>query len=541
MSVDLELVWSNPRARIAKRADVVAARDRFALLDPSATPATAMRDDVLLVREALDAAGIDHLLIRGDDSRPVLAVDRALRAEVATALTQALAAEPFYARAEDGDKSRELLIADGKLPGAHGRGDVLRLYRRRVTDAGRLWRPVASAVFLEFWRFGDLELLAPRDNAIARRRLPRTDAVATTVERFGTTWNTLSGMFDEHAGEVTFDIDLVFSWVDGTDLEFQRERARRMGSYVVGEGDDSEARYRQIDELKFALRSVYVYAPWIRRIFIATDSPRPVWLDEHPRVTLVRSEDFFADPSTLPTYNSHAIEAQLHRIPELSEHFLYSNDDMFFGRPVTPEMFFSPGGITKFVEATTRIGLGDTSTERSGYENAARVNRALLRQRFGRVITRHLEHCATPLRKSVLQQLAAEFPAQFAATSGSPFRSATDISVTNSLYHYYALFTGQAVTQTQAKMLYVETTLASAAGQLRHLLADRRYDFFCLNDGSLPEIPVEQRTQQTRVFLEKYFPVPAPWEALAAASAGAAPTATGVISDDRLTAVAPSE
>jgi hypothetical protein len=84
--------------------------------------------------------------------------------------------------------------------------------------------------------------------------------------------------------------------------------------------------------------------------------------------------------------------------------------------------------------------------------------------------------------------------------------------VTNSLYHYYALFTGQAVTQTQVKMLYVETTLASAAGQLRHLLADRRHDFFCLNDGSLPEIPVEQRTRQTRAFLEKYFPVAAPWE-----------------------------
>jgi UDP-glucose 4-epimerase len=319
-------------------------------------------------------------------------------------------------------------------------------------------------------------------------------------------------MFDEHASEVTFDIDMVFSWVDGTDLEFQRERARRMGSYVVGEGDDSEARYRQIDELKYALRSIYVYAPWIRNIYIATDSPAPAWLAEHPRVTLVRSEQFFADPSTLPTYNSHAIESQLHHIPGLSEHFLYSNDDMFFGRPVGPEMFFSPGGVSKFVEATTRIGLGGTQTTRSGYENAARVNRGLLQKRFGRVITRHLEHCAVPLRVSVLRELQNEFPDEFARTAATPFRSATDISVTNSLYHYYALFTGQAVTQTQARMLYVETTLATASGQLRHLLAGRRYDFFCLNDGSLPEIPVEERTANVHSFLESYFPVAAPWE-----------------------------
>ncbi|MGC5083508.1 capsule biosynthesis protein CapC, partial [Escherichia coli] len=80
-----------------------------------------------------------------------------------------------------------------------------------------------------------------------------------------------------------------------------------------------------------------------------TDSPTPEWLADHPKVTIVRSEEFFADPSVLPTHNSHAVEAQLHRIPGLAEHFLYSNDDMFFGRPVTPELFFSGAGITRFV------------------------------------------------------------------------------------------------------------------------------------------------------------------------------------------------
>ncbi len=88
---------------------------------------------------------------------------------------------------------------------------------------------------------------------------------------------------------------MVFSWVDGSSDEFVRERAKRMQSYVVGEGDDSEARYRQIDELKYALRSVYMFAPWVRRIFIATDSPAPSWLAKHPKVTIVRSEEMFAD------------------------------------------------------------------------------------------------------------------------------------------------------------------------------------------------------------------------------------------------------
>ena len=35
---------------------------------------------------------------------------------------------------------------------------------------------------------------------------------------------------------------------------------------------------------------------------------------------------------------------------------------------------------------------------------------------------------------------------------------------------------------------------------------------FCLNDGSFPEISVEQRTAAVIDFLERYFPFAAPWE-----------------------------
>jgi hypothetical protein len=255
-----------------------------------------------------------------------------------------------------------------------------------------------------------------------------------------------------------------------------------------------------------------MYAPWIRHIYIVTDSPRPRWLDEHPDVTLVRSEDHFRDLSVLPTHNSHAVESQLHRIPGLAEHFLYSNDDMFFGRPVDPSIFFSPGGITKFIEATTRIGMGDSNASRSGFENAARVNRRLLRERFGAMTTRHLEHAATPLRKSVMSELEAEFEPEFTATAASRFRSASDVSVTNSLYHYYALMTGRAVVQENASVKYVDTTMHQGLKDMRKLLKNRGVDFFCLNDGSFPEISAEARTKAVIGFLEEYYPIPAPWE-----------------------------
>lgn len=515
---ELVLVTPDPRTRRFNRDDVVVRKGEIALINGHFTPHASMVKDLTAVSDALESAGIDFLLVRGDGGRPVIAVDRKSRKAVDRAFLAAFANEPFYAlphsgtgKNKDRADGRPALLADGGVR-IHRKADVLRVYRPRIEPIGRLRYGAETAFQLEFWRFGDEEIVAPVENVLMRTRLPRSEARETTVELYGRTWRTLQNMFDDLVSDISFDIDMVFSWVDGSSSDFQRERAKRMEAYVVGEGDESEARFRQIDELKYALRSVYLFAPWVRRIFIATDSPAPDWLVDHPRVTLMRSADFFPDTSALPTHNSHAVESQLHHIPGLAEHFLYSNDDMFFGRPVGPELFFSPGGITKFIEASTRIGLGENNPTRSGFENAARVNRALLRDRFGKVTTRHLEHTAAPLRKSVMAELEAEFPEDFARTAASRFRSATDISVTNSLYHYYALATGRAVAQTHARSLYIETTLRMALRQMDRLRKRRDQDMFCLNDGSFPEISDEVRRAAVTDFLVRYFPFPAPWE-----------------------------
>ncbi|MEO6944622.1 MAG: stealth family protein [Lacisediminihabitans sp.] len=503
------LVLVDSRSAISlDRDDIVVRKGQFTLVNTRLTPQQSMVEDLLALRDAMDVAAIEYLLVRSTDDRPVLVVDRKRRADLAAALAVAFANEPFYSKA---GKDAAVFVADGRLSRS-SKARVLRLFRPRIAPLGHLRYGAANGVRVEFWDFGVDEIVAPAENALMRARLPRAEAVDATVELFGRDWPTLEGMFATHASDITFDIDLVFSWVDGADAEFQRARALRMQAYVVGDGDDSEARYRQIDELKYALRSVYMYAPWVRRIFVVTDSPRPVWLSEHPSVTIVRSEEFFQDQSALPTHNSQAVESQLQHIPGLSEHFIYSNDDMFFGRPASPDMFFSPGGITKFIESRTRIGLGPANTARSGFENAARVNRRLLNERFGKVTTRHLEHAATPLRKSVLLEMERVFADDFARTARSAFRSSTDISVTNSLYHYYALLTGRAVTQPQARVRYVETTLKSSLAEMDDLLEHRAYDFFCLNDGSAPEITVEERTTAVRHFLNRYFAIPAPWE-----------------------------
>ncbi|RIJ70059.1 sugar phosphotransferase [Nakamurella silvestris] len=511
----------HPIPDLLGRPDVLLHRGRFSLLNTGLTPAEATEQDLLFVKDVLDKAGIDHLLIRGNDARPVLAINRRDRKVLATALGAAMADEPFYAtitrkkadtKGRKGKKSRSTqLVADGALDGI-GSARLVHLFRPRVELHGGLTYGRRESVVVQLWKFSRHRITAPVDNTLTRREINPGEVSRTTVVRHGRTWSTLTDMFEPRMEDIDFPIDLVFSWVDGSSLEWQRVRAKKMAAYVVGEGDDSEARFRQLDELKYALRSVNLFAPWVRRIYIVTDSPRPSWLAEQDRVTIVPNTEFFSDTSVLPIHNSMAVESQLQHIPGISEHFIYSNDDMFFGRPVGPDMFFTAGGVSSFIQSVLRVGVGGSRPDRSGFENSARVNRELLRRRFGAVIVRHLEHAPTPVRKSVLLEMEAEFAEDFARTRASVFRAMTDISVTNSLYHYYALRTGRAYLNTSAKVSYIDTTARAGLVAMNDLLGDRDQDFFCLNDGSFPEVTAEHRAEAVRSFLDRYYPIAAPWE-----------------------------
>ncbi|KAJ8299664.1 hypothetical protein KUTeg_023724 [Tegillarca granosa] len=106
--------------------------------------------------------------------------------------------------------------------------------------------------------------------------------------------------------------------------------------------DISASRFEDNEELRYSLRSVEKYAPWVRHIYIITNGQIPHWLNlESPRVTIVTHSDLFLNKSHLPTFSSPAIESHIHRIPGLSQKFIYMNDDVMFGKEVWPDDFYS--------------------------------------------------------------------------------------------------------------------------------------------------------------------------------------------------------
>ena len=69
----------------------------------------------------------------------------------------------------------------------------------------------------------------------------------------------------------TPSIDLVYLWVDGNDPKWQAKRNAFFGRKVENSSSNFNGRYVNSDELKYSLRSVERYAPWIRKIFIVSD------------------------------------------------------------------------------------------------------------------------------------------------------------------------------------------------------------------------------------------------------------------------------
>ena len=128
-------------------------------------------------------------------------------------------------------------------------------------------------------------------------------------------------------------IDIVYTWCDGSDPAFQRQRnelCQKLGIPVQSDDDqlDASKRYKQHDELLYSLCSVEKYAPWINNIFIVTNNQCPKWLKNSSKLTIVDHNDIIPK-GIRPVFNSVAIEQYITEIPSLSEHFLYFCDDMF--------------------------------------------------------------------------------------------------------------------------------------------------------------------------------------------------------------------
>lgn len=125
-----------------------------------------------------------------------------------------------------------------------------------------------------------------------------------------------------------FPVDVVYTW--------------------AGEKSNlNDARLSNNNELKYSIRSIIKFAPWVNKIYILMNPPKkkPSWFNDSytNKIVLVDHYDTL-DHKYLPTTNSNSIETSLVNIPDLSEHFIYFNDDFYLGNKVYYTDFFNKDG-----------------------------------------------------------------------------------------------------------------------------------------------------------------------------------------------------
>lgn len=342
-----------------------------------------------------------------------------------------------------------------------------------------------------------------------------------------------------HIDNVSFPIDLVCLWVDGDDeawLERRRQRMVELG--LVDDADEQPAAlsngdgversvsseatksrlYRSRDELRFAIRSAQMYAPFINHVYLVTDGQRPDWLaDDVEGITVVDHKEIFP-PGSPPVFNSSALDTRLHHIPGLSEHFLVSNDDIFFINPTFPVDFFTASGAMRLFLSKARIPIGDELPGEPAVDSAIRNTRRLIEREHGVTITQKFKHIPIPQRISVRRVVAERYSDAVEQTTESSFRSTTDISFSH-LTLYESLLTGEGVVGT-LPYDYVGLDSPRLDRRLELLREDPgQLKVVCLNDAEV-SVPVnrkgeplmtageaeEHRDGVVRSFLNKSFP-----------------------------------
>ena len=139
-------------------------------------------------------------------------------------------------------------------------------------------------------------------------------------------------------------IDIVIAWVDGADPVWRKDKKNRMIEQGISAGiDDREERYRDWEILQYLFRGIEKFAPWVRTVHFVTYGHLPKWLNvQNSKLHIVNHKDFIP-AQYLPTFNSHTIEWNFHRIKGISDQFIYLNDDQFLLKNVEPEDFFKNG------------------------------------------------------------------------------------------------------------------------------------------------------------------------------------------------------
>jgi hypothetical protein len=307
--------------------------------------------------------------------------------------------------------------------------------------------------------------------------------------------------------DIDFPIDVVFTWVDDTDPAWQlryQQHKLQVNAEHVGRYATDPARFSNHDELRYSLGSVLKFLPWVRRIYIVTDQQCPKWLTPSDKIRIVDHSEII-DRQYLPTFNSHVIEAHLHKIPDLAEHFIYFNDDVFVARPLPAGHFFRSNGIASLFMSNKSLAMMQKKGTDTPTLSASLKSASILNQDFSFLIDHPLVHTYVPLRKSIFEESWRLYRADLKNFLSHKFRTNHDLNLATFFVPWLSYIRGVAVpsrdicyyfnARSPAAATYFKALeIAKQKGTLPHS--------FCANDFNSKE---KIKDSNVTLLLSRYF------------------------------------
>lgn len=314
-------------------------------------------------------------------------------------------------------------------------------------------------------------------------------------------------------------IDFVITWVDGNDSAWQQDKAK----YSAVGADVRASRYRDWDQLQYWFRAVEQYAPWVNKIHFVTWGHVPAWLDvNHPKLNIVKHSDFIPE-EYLPVFSSNAIEVHLHRIPGLSQQFVYFCDDFYLMQPCKPTDFFKNGKPVDMAELISVLPHQEEMYFYHEYNDYSIYRQHVTAKRllknifkffnlgYGSIAFKNLIHIAAhnicfqsrhvciPLLKSTMEELWQLHGQTLAKTARSRFREITNNSL--DMVRGYQFVTGNFCPKKIKSMVLQTNNIAPT----KQTIERRAYPFICLSDVSDGE-SFESDKNAINASFDKVFP-----------------------------------
>lgn len=336
------------------------------------------------------------------------------------------------------------------------------------------------------------------------------------------------------------DIDVVIPWVDPTDKEWQASKNKFLEDLNNDKVDNSENRFRDWDNFKYVFRGIDKFMPWVHKIYLITCGQVPDWMNKEAddRLVIVNHSDYIPK-EYLPTFSSHPIELNLHRIKELSEHFIYLNDDYFVINETSPEDFFVDGLPCDYAledpitpdhkDIFNNILINNMVLLNSHYDRRTVLKeqkkkfysmcdkKAFVTNMCFRPLKRnhffglHYSHLASNILKSTIEKVWTENREILEATSSHKFRNADDVNqfifkneqyVTGKFHPYNINRFGRAI--------QLDDTIEGAVEDVCRTITDSDYKMICINDCNIENF--DNTRTKINAALEKILPNPSVWE-----------------------------